>query len=75
MKIEFIDQSNAFLPDIINLGRKYSGTLGFMPEGGFIEHAQKRNIIIAHEKLNLLGYLMFRLVNRYLRVTVVHLCV
>ena len=48
-----------------------------MPEGGFIEHAHARkgNIIIAHEKLNLSGYLMFRLVNRHLRVTIVHLCI
>jgi predicted nucleic acid-binding protein len=75
VKIEFINQNSNFLPDIINLGKKNSSTLGFMPEGGFIEHAQKGNIIIAYEKTTLIGYLMFREVNRYLRVTIVHLCI
>jgi predicted nucleic acid-binding protein len=75
MKIEFINQNSIFLPDIINLGKKNSITLGFMPEGGFIEHARKGNIIIAYEKAVLIGYLMFRIVNRYLRITIVHLCI
>jgi predicted nucleic acid-binding protein/GNAT superfamily N-acetyltransferase len=75
MKIEFINQKSNFLPDIINLGKKNSITLGFMPEGGFIEHARKENIIIAYENKNLIGYLMFRAVERYLRITIVHLCI
>ena len=75
MKIEFIDENSIFLPDIINLGKKYSTTLGFMPEGGFIEHARKMCIIIAHEESELIGYLMFRAVSRYLRITIVHLCI
>ena len=39
MKIEFIDQNSSFLPDVMLLGKKNSATLGFMPEGGFIDHA------------------------------------
>jgi len=75
MKIEFINENNIFLHEIISLGRKYSSTLGFMPEGGFIEYARKMSIIIAHEESKLIGYLMFRAVSRYLRVTIVHLCI
>jgi predicted nucleic acid-binding protein len=75
MEIKFIDENNTFLTDIINLGKKHSMTLGFMPEGGFIEHARKGCIIIAYEKSNLIGYLMFRTVIKCLRITIVHLCI
>ena len=46
-----------------------------MPEGGFDDNAARKNIIIASEGDELLGYLMFREVNRYSRVTIVHLAV
>lgn len=75
MNICFIDHTNAFLSDVIKLGRKYSATLGFMPDGGFIEHAGKKHIIIAHSGSNLVGYLMFRIVKQPSRITIVHLCI
>ncbi|GHV39035.1 hypothetical protein AGMMS49546_10410 [Spirochaetia bacterium] len=75
MKIEFIDHNNSLFPDVIKLGKKHSSTLGFMPEGGYIDHAQRRCIIIAYDDSNLMGYLMFREVNRYSRIVIVHLCV
>jgi predicted nucleic acid-binding protein/ribosomal protein S18 acetylase RimI-like enzyme len=75
MTIEFIDQNNRFLSDVIALWRKHSNTLGFMPEGGFIDHAANRNIIVAYHNSELTGYLMFRVVYRYSRITIVHLCV
>ena len=49
MTIEFIDSRNSFFEDVKALGRKNSATLGFMPEGGFEDHARNKCIIIAHD--------------------------
>jgi predicted nucleic acid-binding protein/GNAT superfamily N-acetyltransferase len=75
LKIEYINQHHRFFQDVIKLGKKHSSTLGFMPEGGFIDHAQKRFIIIAHNNTELIGYLMFRVVVRSSRISIVHLCI
>jgi predicted nucleic acid-binding protein/GNAT superfamily N-acetyltransferase len=75
VQIEYIDQSHRFFKDVISLGSKYSSTLGFMPKGGFIEHAHKKCIIIAHNDSELIGYLMFRIVSYSLKISIVHLCV
>jgi len=45
MTIEFIDSRNGFFEDVKALGRKNSATLGFMPEGGFEDHARNRKSI------------------------------
>jgi len=65
MTIEFIDNRNRFFEDVKALGRKNSATLGFMPEGGFEDHARNKCIIIAHDSKTLAGYLMFRIVSRF----------
>ena len=75
MTIEFIDDKNKFFSDVKILGKKNSSTLGFMPEGGFEDHAKKRCIIIAIDNETLCGYIMYREVPRYLRISIVHLCV
>ena len=75
MQIEFINSKNRFFPDVMALGKKNSATLGFMPDGGFEDHANKNAIIIAHNDAELCGYLMFREVPRYSRVSIAHLCV
>lgn len=75
MTIEFIDNTNKFFDDVKALGRKNSSTLGFMPEGGFEDHARNKCIIIARQKNKLVGYLMYRVVSRYSRISIVHLCV
>jgi ribosomal protein S18 acetylase RimI-like enzyme/predicted nucleic acid-binding protein len=75
MKIEFIDQNDKYLDDVIALGNKHSNSLGFMPIGGFKEHAKKKWIIIAHKDNELLGYLLFRLAKRNSKVCITHLCI
>lgn len=75
MTIEFIDNINKFFSDVKTLGRKNSATLGFMPDGGFEDHAKNKCIIVAHDGKILAGYLMFRVVSRSSRVSIVHLCV
>jgi len=75
IQIEYINQHHRFFQDVMSLGKKHSSTLGFMPEGGFIDHAQKKCIIIAYDSSELAGYLMFRVVSRSSRISIVHLCV
>jgi predicted nucleic acid-binding protein len=75
MRIDFINKTNKFFPKVVELGKKYSATLGFMPDGGFEDHANKRCIIIAYDDNQLLGYLMYREVPKYSRVSIVHLCI
>ncbi len=75
MLTEYITLSHTLFPDVMSLGKKHSSTLGFMPEGGFVEHAQKKCIIIAYNGTELAGYLMFRVVSKRYRISIVHLCV
>lgn len=75
MKIEFINNNNRLFPNVKALGNKNSKTLGFMPDGGFDDYASKHSIIIAYDKQTLYGYLMYREVIRYNRVSIVHLCI
>lgn len=75
MIIEFIDNKNKFFLDVKTLGRRNSATLGFMPDGGFEDHAKNGCIIVAHDNKSLAGYLMYRVVFRLSRVSIVHLCV
>lgn len=74
MTIESINHSK-FLNDVKNMGRKYSATLGFMPDGGFDDYAKKNCILIAVDNDTLIGYLMYRIVSKSLKITIVHLCV
>ena len=75
MTIGVINSDSFFFQDVKVLGKKNAPTLGFMPEGGFEDHASKKWIIIAHENNILCGYLMFREVPRHSRISIVHLCV
>ena len=75
MQIEYINSAHNFLPKVKQLGKKNAPTLGFMPEGGFDDHAKKGCIIIAHNDDELCGYLMYRVVNRHSRISIAHLCV
>lgn len=75
MEFEFIDRESKFLTDVMKLGKKNSSTLGFLPEGGFLEHAKKRHILVAYEDDILLGYILFRISLRTNILSITHLCV
>ena len=75
MTIECINNESRFFQDVKTLGKRNSATLGFMPEGGFEDHAQNKWIIVAYIYDTLCGYLMYREVPRYSRISVVHLCI
>ncbi len=74
-KFKFIDQNSDYLSEVIDLGNKHSKTLGFMPEGGFVDHARKKWIVIALKDDVVVGYLLFRLGKKNLKVSITHLCV
>ena len=44
MTIECINNESRFFQDVKTLGKRNSATLGFMPEGGFEDHAQNQRI-------------------------------
>lgn len=75
MKTEFINANHRFFSEVKLLGTRNSSTLGFMPEGGFLDHANKKCIVIAYKEERFAGYLMFRVVPRLHRIAIVHLCV
>lgn len=75
MTIEFINNSHTLFPQVKQLGKKYASTLGFMPAGGFDDYAAEKSIITASEGDTLLGYLMYREVKRFSRITIVHLVI
>lgn len=75
MIIECINNESRFFQDVKTLGKRNSATLGFMPEGGFEDHAQNKWIIVAYIEDTLCGYLMYREVPRHSRISIVHLCV
>lgn len=75
MTIEFINGQHALYPAVKKLGKKYSATLGFMPEGGFDDHACAQCIVTASEGNSLMGYLMYRHTSRLGRIAIVHLVV
>ncbi|OUL30207.1 GNAT family N-acetyltransferase [Nostoc sp. 106C] len=74
IRIEVIDHKSPHLEAVMALGRTNAKTLGFMPKGGFIDHAAKGHIFIAlSPQSKCIGYLMYRVTLQ--KAIVVHLCV
>lgn len=67
-------ESGKYLEQIISLWRKSSSTLGFFPEGAFLEYSQSRQILVVDiGKGSLAGYLLYRKSENYF--VIVHLCI
>jgi len=75
MEFEFINTKSEFLKEVMDLGKKNSSTLGFMPEGGFNDHAKKRHILIAKDGDVFIGYILFRIGLKTNKLSITHLCV
>jgi GNAT superfamily N-acetyltransferase/predicted nucleic acid-binding protein len=58
---------------VVELHRLNSKTLGFLPAGAFAEYARLRQIVVALDANQLLGYALFRVARR--PAAIVHLCV
>lgn len=75
MELRYIDRDDPTLKDVIELGTRNAKTLGFFPEGAFIDHARKRNILVATKNGKLLGYLLFRITQSKRVISITHLCI
>ncbi len=74
VKVESIDIHSPQLQGVKELGRQNAGTLGFLPEGAFDDHARKRQILVACDlQGKCIGYVLYRITRNV--ATIVHLCV
>ncbi len=67
-----VEPDSQYFRQVLELWRSQSGTLGFLPEGGFKEHASKKLLLAVCEGANLFGYLLYR--RSGVQATIVHLC-
>ncbi len=75
MTFEYIRNNKNILDQVVKLGTKNSKTLGHFPQGAFVEHAHRGNILCAIEKDKLLGYVLFAVTQRKQTIRIVHLCI
>ncbi|MDW3192727.1 MAG: GNAT family N-acetyltransferase [Cytophagales bacterium] len=75
MRFKYIDHRDGFLQKVIELGDRNSSTLGHFTREAFKAVAKKKWILICHEGESLLGYIMFRVVQKSNSLSITHLCV
>lgn len=74
LRVSAIGLTSPLLPAVKLLGRKYSGTLGFFPDGAFEDHAARGHLLAASVgDTELVGYCAFRVSKG--RAMIAHLCV
>lgn len=73
--MEVIDDRSPHLPAVIALGDAHKKTLSFFPEGAFIQKAERGHIIVALDRKQCIGYLLYSPSDSFDRVTLVHLCI
>ncbi|MBI4320055.1 MAG: GNAT family N-acetyltransferase [Chloroflexi bacterium] len=74
VKIVAIDSGSPYLNDVKALWRANKATLGYFPDGAFVDYASMRGIVVAldpHDRC--VGYLIYRRSRDQIRM--VHLCV
>jgi len=77
-KVFIVDVSpnTKLLDDVIELGDRNSGTLGFLAEEVFISQASKRELIAAiDDSDNLLGYILYRNLKTKPITRITHFCI
>lgn len=75
MKTGILEPTSRLMKSVVELGNKNSKTLGLMPEGAIIEHAQKKRVYVVFEKDQLYGYVLFALTVSTNTIRIAHLCV
>lgn len=75
MIIKRIDNQSSHLSAVRQLGKANSRTLGLFPDGAFDEYAARRQILVAIEAGNCIGYLLWRFRTSQMDVAIVHVCV
>ena len=76
MHITKVNETSPLLNDVIELGKKNSSTLGFLPKGAYKVHASENRIIaIVDKEEHLLGYLFYSVSKRKNIAYIVQLCI
>lgn len=76
VRIEVINETSPYLPEVNKLGDANTSTLSIFPTGAFEDRAKRKQILIAlSDSGEFLGYLMYRIAHRYNRVAIIHLCI
>ncbi len=75
MEFRFINYSDPFLKEVIDLGKRNSHTLGLMPKDAYIQQARKRCIVVAYDKDLLIGFCLFRIVESKNRIAITQVCI
>lgn len=71
--VRCITPENPLIDSVLHLGKRYSKTLGFMPEGAFLEYSRKQCLLGAiNQNGQLAGYLLYRMTDR--EAAIAHLC-
>lgn len=73
--IEQIDDKSPYLENVIALGDAHKKTLSFFRRGAFIDQAKRRQIIVAFDKSQFIGYLLYTASHEYKRIKLIHLCI
>lgn len=74
MAVTVIDDRSPYLETVKALWRANSATLGFLPEGAFVDYASQRHILVALDSSGACaGYLLYRVTKG--KATIAHLCV
>lgn len=74
MKVLAIDEDSPYLSKVKELWYPNRATLGFLPDGAFIDYARRRQILIVlDQNKDCIGYLIYRVSK--MQITLVHLCV
>lgn len=76
IKIIEVTPTSNLLEKVVALADMNTDKLGFLPNQAFIEHAAKKLILAAvNSSQDVMGYLLYRIVKKKNKVTIVHLCV
>lgn len=72
--VQVVSADSPLISAVQRLWRANSGSLGFFPEGAFVERAQKGQILAAVDGNSVLGYVLYY-TDKSPKVRVTHLCV
>ncbi|HEY9703196.1 MAG TPA: GNAT family N-acetyltransferase, partial [Allocoleopsis sp.] len=76
IKIQIINEKSPYLEQVIDLGDRNTKTLGFIAEGAFPKFAANDQIIGAIiPDIGCIGYILYRKVAKYNRISITHLCI
>ncbi|MDJ0731750.1 MAG: GNAT family N-acetyltransferase, partial [Crocosphaera sp.] len=76
VRIQAINETSPYLPEVNKLGDANKATLGFFSKGTFEEKARNQQILVAlSDRGEFMGYLMYRTVRSHNRISIIHLCI